>query len=300
MKTRIALGSWNYIFGPYGERPISIEETVERLSAAGYDGVELCGFKPHIHPDLYPTPESREGLKELLKKNGLGTSGFAPDFMAVPPGTAAAEDYKKVFRQVLDLARDIGMPKLRVDTVSAPDSLQGAERQAVLKKIANVWRECAQMAADAGVILTWEFEPGFIFNKPSEILALISAVNHENFTALFDTSHAQMCAVVGARQVGEKETLKGGVLEFIEKLAGKIGHLHLIDSDNTLHDDETSRHAPFGTGVVNFDEVMPAVLKAGYQDAWWVVDLCFEPNAWELTDQSKKFMDGLRSKYGQN
>jgi len=52
--------------------------------------------------------------------------------------------------------------------------------------------------------------------------------------------------------------------------------------------------------VLDFDELIPAVLKAGYQDAWWVVDLCFEPNAWELTDQSKKFMDGLRSKYGRD
>lgn len=125
MKTKIALGSWNYIFGPYGERPISIEETVERLSAAGYDGVELCGFKPHIHPDLYSTPETREKLKELLSRNGLMTSGYAPDFTAVPPATSTAEDYKRVFRQVLDLGSDIGMPKLRVDTVSPPDSLQG-------------------------------------------------------------------------------------------------------------------------------------------------------------------------------
>ena len=300
MKTKIALGSWNYIFGPYGERPISIEETVERLSAAGYDGVELCGFKPHIHPDLYSTSESREKLKGLLSGNGLMPSGYAPDFTVVPPATSTAEDYKRVFRQVLDLGSDIGMPKLRVDTVSPPDFLQGVEYEEALNKIASVWRECAQMAADSGVVLAWEFEPGFILNKPSEIIELISTVNHENFTALFDTSHAQMCAVVGARQVGKKETLKGGVLEFIEKLAGKIGHLHLIDSDNTLHDDETSRHAPFGSGVLDFDELIPAVLKAGYQDAWWVVDLCFEPNAWELTDQSKKFMDGLRSKYGRD
>ena len=44
MKTEIALGSWNYIFGPYADKPISIEKTLEKLSTAGYDGVELCGF----------------------------------------------------------------------------------------------------------------------------------------------------------------------------------------------------------------------------------------------------------------
>ena len=300
MKTKIALGSWNYIFGPYADKPISLEDALKKLSSSGYDGVELCGFKPHVHPDLYPTKESREKLKSLLAENGLGTSGFAPDFMAVPPASAPAADYKKAYGQALALAKDLGMPKLRVDTVSEPNAVEGAERKEVLKKIADVWRECARMSADAGVVMTWEFEPGFLFNKPSEILELISAVNHENFTALFDTSHAQMCAVVGSRQYGRKETLPGGVLELIEKLAGKIGHLHLIDSDNQLHDEMTSRHAPFGDGVLNFDSIMPAVLKAGYRDGWWVVDLCFEPNAWDLTDDSKIFMDQLRSKYGEN
>jgi sugar phosphate isomerase/epimerase len=300
MKTKIALGSWNYIFGPYADKPISIEKTLEKLSTSGYDGVELCGFKPHIHPTLYPSKESREDLKALLESRRLGVSGGAPDFTAVPPVSAPAEDYKKVFRELATLAGDLGMPKLRVDTVSAPDIVQGAERKEVFKKLADLWRECAKMAADAGVMLAWEFEPGFLFNKPSEILGLISQVNHDNFTALFDSSHAQMCAVVGARQYGEKETLPGGVLEFIQKLAGKIGHMHLIDSDNTLHGDETSRHAPFGDGVLNFDEIVPALLKAGYDDQWWVVDLCFEPNAWELTDDSKRFMDQLRDKYGAN
>ena len=165
MKTKIALGSWNYIFGPYADRPISLEEALKKLSSSGYDGVELCGFKPHVHPDLYPTKEIREKLKSLLAKNSLGTSGFAPDFMAVPPASAPAADYKKAYGQALALAKDLGMPKLRVDTVSEPDTVEGAERKEVLKKIADVWRECARMSADAGVVMTWEFEPGFLFNR---------------------------------------------------------------------------------------------------------------------------------------
>ena len=112
MKTKIALGSWNYIFGPYADKPISLEDALKKLSSSGYDGVELCGFKPHVHPDLYPTKESREKLKSLLAENGLGTSGFAPDFMAVPPASASAADYKKAYGQALALAKDLGMPRV--------------------------------------------------------------------------------------------------------------------------------------------------------------------------------------------
>ena len=50
----------------------------------------------------------------------------------------------------------------------------------------------------------------------------------------------------GARQPGKKEVLPGGCLELARRLRGKINHIHLIDSDGTLHGEETSSHAPFG------------------------------------------------------
>ena len=81
--------------------------------------------------------------------------------------------------------------------------------------------------------ICWEFEPGFAFNKPSEILKIVDAVRakgNNNFGVLYDTCHAHMCAAVGANQPGTKETLPGGELELLEKLKGKITHVHLIDS----------------------------------------------------------------------
>ena len=63
------------------------------------------------------------------------------------------------------------------------------------------------------------------------------AVGHKNFGVLFDSCHAHMVGVVGARQMGEKETLPGGVVQFAHMLTGWIKHVHFIDSDETLHDD---------------------------------------------------------------
>lgn len=63
-------------------------------------------------------------------------------------------------------------------------------------------------------------------------------------------------------------------------------------------DYETSTHAPLGTGVINFDDVIPAILAAGYTDDWWPIDLCFWPNALEVTAENKKFLDNLIKKYG--
>jgi sugar phosphate isomerase/epimerase len=107
-----------------------------------------------------------------------------------------------------------------------------------------------------------------------------------------------MCAVVGARQPGKKETLKGGVAEFARMLKGKIGHVHVIDSDGTLHGNETSTHRPFGEGKINFNEVLDALVKdAGYKGEWFTVDLCFWPQAWEVTEKAKAFLAPYLKKY---
>ena len=91
----------------------------------------------------------------------------------------------------------------------------------------------------------------------------VRAKGNTNFGVLFDTCHAYMCAVVGANHSGEKETLKGGEIELLEKLKGKVTHVHLIDSDGSLNEHNTSTHNPFGTGRLDFDKLAPALNQCG-------------------------------------
>jgi sugar phosphate isomerase/epimerase len=207
--------------------------------------------------------------------------------------------WMSVFERNLEFAVDLGIDTIRVDSVSPPDIFEKERLDPTLgwERRIKTFRVAAQKAADCGIRVVWEFEPGFAFNKPSEIIGLVDGVGHENFSILFDTCHAHLCAAVGARQPGSKETLRGGALELLKRLRGKIGHVHLIDSDGTLHDNETSTHAPFGQGVLNFDELIPEVLRAGCPTNWWTIDLCFWPNAWEVTAEAKTFLEGMARKY---
>jgi len=183
--------------------------------------------------------------------------------------------------------------------VAPPDKgVPGVDPKVVWNRIAKLWNRCAQEAQEAGVLVAWEFEPGFMYNKPSEVVGMVEAVNHPNFKVMFDSCHAHMCSVVAARQNPPKETLKGGAVEFAHMLKGKIGHIHLIDSDETLHGNETSTHRPFGEGVLNFDEIIPAIYEAGFDSKWWTIDLCFWPGAWEVTEAAMKFLEPYRQKYG--
>ncbi len=299
MSKKISIGSWAYVFGPYWENPIPFEKVVKRLAELKFDGVEIIGFKPHPHPDDYATNSHRQDLRAFISGLGLGISGYAPDFTAHSLiRSADHSDYLKTFEKNVHFARDIEMPALRVDTIDPPTILSEMSTDVALKRLVPTWRRCAEIAQKAGVLLVWEFEPGFAFNKPSDVVRLADEVAHPNFKVLFDTSHAHMCAVVGARQPGQKETLKGGVIEMIQMLKGKIGHIHLIDSDGTLHNNETSTHRPFGEGLLDFDAIMPALNQSGCPSPWWAIDLCFWPGSWEVTPACKRFMDSLNEKYG--
>jgi sugar phosphate isomerase/epimerase len=164
-----------------------------------------------------------------------------------------------------------------VDTVSPPVPLSPEEYEARFARLAGTWHAAAEHAAQVGVRMVWEFEPGFWLNKPSEVVRLVEAVDHDSFKLLFDTSHAYMGAVVGSRQTGDRETLRGGVAEYGRMLGDKIGHLHLIDSDGSLHDNETSTHAAFGEGNIDFVPALRAIKPVVGQLEWWCVDFCFNP-----------------------
>jgi len=282
---KLSLGSWAFSFGPYADHPVAFEDAVRRLSRAGYDGVEICGFPPHVTLDRYPTSASRLELARLLTDLNLGVSGYSPDFSAVNPcGEGNRARYLDLFRRYLELCADLRIPMIRVDPGSAPGSLDEREYDAAFHQVADLWRQAAELARAAGMIVAWEFEPGFVFNKPSEVIAMHQEVGHPAFRILFDTSHAYLCAVVGSRQHGKKETLPGGTVELLQRLRDRVGAVHLIDSDGSLYADETSAHLPLGEGKIAFTALIPALLQVAAIE-WWCVDMSFCAGSWELVER---------------
>ena len=70
-------------------------------------------------------------------------------------------------------------------------------------------RSARSEAAERGLYVTWEVEPGFAFNKPSDVLRVLDAIPDDNFGVMYDTCHGQMVAVVGARQHGRQGDAAG-------------------------------------------------------------------------------------------
>ncbi|OHB76637.1 MAG: hypothetical protein A2W31_10565 [Planctomycetes bacterium RBG_16_64_10] len=310
MSKRISIGTWAFLFNQ--DRPIPFEEVVPGLQRLGFDGLELGGFGDHPNPDNKPTAEDRAAVRATWESLGMACSGLAADLWSERLITAPDNrSYLAAFRKNLQFCVDLGIDVIRVDTTEDPWTLgavagetkpdrvtRQVDYETALARVCQTWQRCAAEAADAGVRMVWEFEPGFAFNKPSDIFRLLDRVGHDNLMILFDTCHADNVAVQGARQPGAKETLAGGIRALAERLAGKIGRVHLIDSDGTLNEHKTSTHPPFGEGRLEFDEFMPALAAAGCPDDWWTIDLCFWPNAWDATTKCKEGIDRLAAQYG--
>jgi sugar phosphate isomerase/epimerase len=296
---KISIGTWAYSIGPYADNPVPWAEILRKLKELKFDGLELGGFGIHPNPDIMPEKEQRAACREEVANAGLAFSGMAANLWSQHLIDAEDNtDYVNEFRKNLLFCVDLGIPGIRVDSVQPPTIFEQVDPETARQRAVSTWKVCAREAADAGVYVTWEFEPGFAFNKPSDILRIVDEVNDDNFGVMYDTCHAHMVAAVGARQPGEKEVLPGGALELARKLRGKINHLHLIDSDGTLHDDETSTHSPFGDGVLDFDALVPELLQSGVSHDWWTIDLCFWPDAWAVTERCKTEIDKLNAKYG--
>jgi sugar phosphate isomerase/epimerase len=297
MSGKISVGSSAFAIGAYEADPIPFDMVLKRLSDAGYDGVEIFGAKPYGHPDLYPSKTERKELKGKLDDLGLAVSNFGADFwgISLAASDADAAKYKDVFRRNLEFCLDIGGDSIRVDT--AVGHWPPGDRGAIRDRYVATWQECSDLAGAANVDLYWEFEPGFIINRPSDVAKLTDDIGRRNFKLMFDTCHAQMSGVQAARQDAPIEKLPD-VVTFIDRMGPRIGTVHLIDSDNTLHHDETSTHAPFGEGVLDFDPIIEALKANGYTGPWWTIDLCFCPSAWDEVESSFRYVDELLKRHG--
>jgi sugar phosphate isomerase/epimerase len=306
-KKRISIGTWAYCVGPYMQNPIPFPEVVKGLKKLKFDGLELGAFFSHPNPENHPTLESRKALKSLVEDSGLVFSGIATDMWNYPgheshlaDATDGGTQYLSMVKKNLEFTRDLGIDLFRVDTVQEPDILaQGYDKNRAMDNVVKSWQQVCRMAADMGIQVTWEFEPGFVFNRPSDIVAIVNAVGEPNFGAMYDTCHAYMCAVAGSRHSGGPvEASKDGMLDLARKLRGKINAIQIIDCDGELNEHKTSTHKVFGSPGTKID--FPPVLaelsaNSGCPHDWWTIDLCFEDGAWPKTAACKTAADDLNA-----
>lgn len=284
---RVSIGSWAFAFGPYEADPWSFERVCDFAATAGYDGVEINGFRPHPHYDDFVDGLGTAELRAQISGRGLGISAYAPNFHHVPPARATTAAYGAEIDKARKFCEGVGTGVLRVDTVMPPEEMSPQEYESCFAQLASSWADASRRCARSGVTLAWEFEPGFWLNRPSEVERLAGEVGEDNFGILFDSSHAYTGGVRGARQ-GPSPELVPSVAAYATRLLPFIRHLHLADADGRLHDEDTSVHTPLGQGQVDFPPLLAALSPIADRLDWWCVDMCYCDEADQKAAESLK------------
>lgn len=303
MEAKISRGSWCLAFGM---DPIpSLEQVVDVLSAFGYDGIELAGFFDHATIEKYPDAASRKKLVDWLSSKNLEIAGYAPgpygDFGRLPWATGGDDvvaEYEKFFADHLQFCVDCGITAMRVDPGDFGPLAHDADYGKAWDRVVTMFRQHAERGAEAGVTMLWELESGQIFVKPSEAVKLLEDVGHDNLQLMFDVGHVEACCVLAHNQVQPQERLEGGQVEFVKLMAGKIGHMHVCDSDSNTWHNAFGTHLGIGKGIVDFDALIPAVVDSGYTSKWWSVDaIPMTAETWADTWSDRMALDALLDKH---
>jgi len=306
MEAKISRGSWCLAFGM---DPVpSLEQVVDVLSAFGYDGIELAGFFDHATVEKYPDAASRKKLVDWLSRKNLEIAGYAPgpygDFGRLPWATGGDDvvaEYEKFFEDHLQFCVDCGIPAMRVDPGDFGPMARDVDYDRTWDRVVNTFRKHAERGAEVGVTMLWELESGQLFVKPSEAVKLLEDVGHDSLQLMFDVGHIEACCVIAHNQVQPQERLEGGQVEFVKMVAGKIGHMHVCDTDSNTWHNAFGTHLGIGKGVVDFDALIPAVVDSGYTSEWWSVDaIPMTAETWADTWSDRMALDALLDKHVRN
>lgn len=138
--------------------------------------------------------------------------------------------------------------------------------------VANV-RTLAEHASRLGVEIALELEPFTLslLNDVDNMIRFLDDVGHPAVKANLDVSH-----LVLASQPASS----------IERLRGRIAHVHISDCDGKVHGD-----LPPGRGVVDFPPYLDAIKALGIDDAVISIELEYSPEPDKIVEWVREAYD---------
>ena len=217
-----------------------LSRRMERLVALGYQGIELSA--------MYPPPYTADALLTLSRRHNMpvvsflsgGSYGNEKLCLASPDAAVRERAVERLSSYV-----DYAAPLQAVVVVGLMQGLRSDEPDGVLAagRITDCLRRVADRAAAKGTTLVLEpvnhLQVGF-HHTAAEAATLVAHVGSPALSYMLDTIHMHI----------EERSVRDTIMQH----ARHIRHFHLCESNG----------GPFGSGTIDFPEVIGALREGGY------------------------------------
>jgi sugar phosphate isomerase/epimerase len=231
----------------------SLFESLEKIAALGFRGVEVMGDRPHLYPPDFETTDLNR-IKNDLKKHDLSVTNlnsftlFAVGNTYLPSWIEPEKERRDIrIRHTLDcikVAKDLGCGNISIPPGGPLNNLSRKEAMALFHKGLE---QVIPKAEELNVKILVEPEPDLLMENTPEFMSFIKDIQSPMVGLNFDIGHF-FCA--GENPASAFETL----FEY-------IGHVHLEDIAAT----RVHHHLIAGHGVIQFLDIFKAMVNLQYQ-----------------------------------
>ncbi|NQU09729.1 sugar phosphate isomerase/epimerase [bacterium] len=233
----------NYSFMSFSTPAMTLAEMLAAAKQYGYDGIEPRLAAQHQHGiELDTTPTERQAVRQQAADAGIELCCLATSCRYADPQTSAQTVQDT--RRLIDLAAEVGSPRLRVFGGAFPDDVS---RQEAISRVSDCLRPVAEHARACGVTICLETHDAW--TNPEHVAAVMLRVNHPGVGVNWDHWHP-------VRQSGWSVDKSFAVLR------RWIQHVHF--HDGLARHDQFAQRA-IGDGDLEVGLVVRLLREAGYR-----------------------------------
>ena len=172
-----------YAFMSFSCPELSLDELLNTARRYGYDGVEPRIESRHAHGIEMDTPVTdRAVIRRKAEDSGIALCCIATSRKYADPNSAGDEVARTL--RCIDLAADIGAPRLRVFGGAIPD---GVSREDAVELVATSLGSVADYARQRGVTVCLETHDHWC--DPADVAAVMKHVNQDAIAVNWDIMH---------------------------------------------------------------------------------------------------------------
>jgi sugar phosphate isomerase/epimerase len=231
-----------------------LEDALQIIAELGYSGAAIT----LDHDALNPFDEDRlsfqqKGVQHFLmplRRGAVIETGarflLDPKRKHQPTLVSYSADEQRRRTDFIGRAIDIAWRlDIRVVSFWSGTPLTNESHTFLMVRLANACRELADLAAQHGVRLAFEPEPGMFIDTMGKFQELFDRVNHPAFGLTLDIGHLHC--------MGEP------IVENIRRWKDVLWNVHIEDMRRGVHE-----HLMFGEGEIDFPPVLAALREIGY------------------------------------